>query len=167
MLKKFLYISLTLIYLLVNCSAAIVYFIAKKELRSEFIRKLETDDVKNLTVRINSDDNIEILDKDELKKDGEWFDIYSKVSDGNKTIYCCIPDIKEKSLDKMLSEYVSDILSGNSKSAKSNFKIPDIKGISYLDNLNHILTGREIYLISNVRNLSSADLPISAPPPKI
>ncbi len=154
-------------YLLVNCSAAVVYFIAKKELRSEFIQKLETDDVKNLTVRISSDDNIEILDKDELKKDGEWFDIFRKVSDGKKTIYYCIPDIKEKCLDKMLSDYVSDILSGNSKTAKSNFKIPDIKGISHLNNSNHFLDGREIYQISSEINLSSADLQISAPPPKI
>lgn len=154
-------------YLLVNCSAAVVYFIAKKELRSEFIQKLGTDDVKNLTVSINSDDNIDILDKDELKKDGEWFDIYSKVPDGNITIYYCIPDINEKSLDKMLSDYVSDILSGNSKTAKSNFKIPDIKGISHLNNSNHFLDGREIYQISSEINLSSADLQISAPPPKI
>lgn len=70
----------------------------------------------------------------------------------------------------MLNEFVSDILTCNSKTAKSikhNFKIPDLTGIPFANNINILLSSRNVHSGSDRKDFSSAYIQILTPPPEI
>lgn len=171
-MKRIVSILLVFIIILNGVLFGLIYYAAKLKLKNDFWSSVDFKEDSVPVTKVSSDDinsnsNITVLENDELKINGEFFDIIKKENVDGKTIFYCFSDDNEDHLEKALSNFLSFSLKNfSSKPSVTLLKIINIVGIpaAFQDNLvvPHFKTNSFI----TKYNLYEVILKIPTPPPE-
>lgn len=149
----------------------VIYIAAKGELKSIFLNSLDSKihhiPVTKLTTDdIASNSNIEMLDNDELKISGVYYDIFkTEVIDG-KTTYYCFNDKNEEFLEKTLTSLLSNPLKSTNARSLNIVKLIHLSGFIVHNSANTIVCQYANKIPVNIFNLKEVVLRIPTPPPE-
>jgi hypothetical protein len=148
------------------------YYTAKIKLKNDFWSSVDLKEDGIPVTKVSSDDinsnlNITVLENDELKIDGEFFDIIkTEIIDG-KTIYYCFSDDNEEHLEKAMNNFLSLSLKNfSSKPSVTLLKVINIVGIpaAFQENILVPLINANSFITKF--NLYEVVLKIPTPPPE-
>ncbi|MCE1165184.1 MAG: hypothetical protein LWX07_07265 [Bacteroidetes bacterium] len=168
-------VSIFLVFLIVLNSVffGVLYFIAKSELKKEFLSSLKISDY-NLPVTIvtsddiNSNPDIVALENDEIKINGRYFDVFKTVSVNGKKTYYCISDKNEEQLEKAFNNFLfSSEKNTTSKTAQTLMKLISMSGYPASFYYNSISTRLIAYPVADNFSLLDALIKIPTPPPEV
>ena len=171
-MKRIVSILLVFIIVLNGVLFGLYYYAAKIKLKNDFWSSVDFKDDSVPVTKVSSDDinsnlNITVLENDELKIDGEFFDIIkTEIIDG-KTIYYCFSDDNEDHLEKALTSFLSFSLKNfSSKPSVTLLKVINIVGIpsTFQDNLEVPQFKTKSFITKY--NLYEGVLKIPTPPPE-
>jgi hypothetical protein len=171
-LKRIVSILLVFIIILNGVLFGVFYYAAKIKLKNDFWSSvnLKEDGVSVTKVssdEINSNLNITFLENDEIKINGEFFDIIkTEIIDG-KTIYYCLSDDNEEHLEKALTNFLSFSLNNfSSKPSVTLLKVINIVGIPSTFQENLLVPHFKVNSFITKYSLYEVVLKIPTPPPE-
>lgn len=171
-MNRIVSILLVFIVLLNSVLFGVFYFLAKSELKKEFLAQFNMNE-SNLPVTIvtsddiNQNNKITALENDELIIDGQYYDVFKTDVEGGKKIYYCISDKNEEQLEKAFIGFLNSSAKNSSSKTNSNLlKLISMSGFPASFQNNTISHRYMKYPVNDNFNLRDALIKIPTPPPE-
>ena len=171
-MKRIVSILLVFVIILNGVLFGMFYYAAKIKLKNDFWSSIDIKKESIPVTRISSEDiysnlNIKVLENNELKIDGEFFDVIKTEFIDGITYYYCFSDDNEAHLEKALANFLSSSLNNfSSKPSVTLLKVINIVGIPATFQENLMVPYIKINSHITKYNLYEVVLRIPTPPPE-
>ena len=175
-MKKLLSILFLFIFLFNLAGYYVVFTImqqsAKRDMKAFIKKNPETDELEKVVIsskEMSSSAIFKFTDDNEFIYNGELFDVVSKTTDGDNTVFYCLDDRNEEKLFAGLNEHIKNNCDQNS--ASKNLSLQLIKNIikeALPDNYSEMKPSQYITFLYSDFNpiLHKQFIQVIAPPPK-